>query len=250
MIPARKFPLGERLVWRLVKTSLQRHFDRVFFRAPTSLADTERSLPMIVCANHASWWDGYIAALVTRHIGVDGYLMMEEPQLRRYFFFSWIGCFSVDRHNPRSALQSIRYAARLLKERPGRMVWLFPQGEIAPNDRRPLVFFSGAAHLARLTSPALLYPLATRIEYQAEQRPDLFISLGEPLLVNPQDAQVPGFLKSMTRRLEECVTQELDALREDVLASNYNGFTRIMQGTASTNRIFDAFLFRKQIHRQ
>ena len=71
--------------------------------------------------------------------------MMEESQLRRYFFFSWIGCFSVDRHHPRAAMQSIQYAAHLLKEHPGRMVWLFPQGEIAPNDRRPLVFFRGAA---------------------------------------------------------------------------------------------------------
>ncbi len=254
MIPARKFPPGEQLVWLLVHTSLRRHFDRVFFRMRTEFTDEQCTLPMIICANHSSWWDGYIAALIARRLKLDGYLMMEEAQLRRYFFFSWIGCFSVDRQNARSAIKSVQYAAHLLKGRPRdhtrRMIWLFPQGEIAPNDRRPLEFFSGAAHLAKLSAPVLLYPVASRIEYLAEQRPDLYISLGEPLLVGEQELQTPGFLKSYTKRLQECVTQELDQLRADVIASDYSGFTQIMRGTASTNRLFDAALLRKQINHQ
>ena len=250
MIRARKFPLGEKLVWLLIKTSLQKHFDRIFFRMRSERTEEQRNLPMIICANHSSWWDGYVAAVVKRHLGVEGYLMMEESQLRRYFFFSWIGCFSVDRHHPRAAMQSIQYAAHLLKERPGRMVWLFPQGEIAPNDRRPLVFFRGAAHLAKLSAPALLYPLATRIEYLAEQRPDLFISLGKPLYVNREDMQMPGSLKHYTKMLEDYVTSELDQLRTDILASDYSSFTLLMHGKASTNRIFDTLLFRKQLRQQ
>lgn len=130
------------------------------------------------------------------------------------------------------------------------MVWLFPQGEIAPNDRRPLEFFSGAAHLAKLSTPVLLYPVASRIEYLAEQRPDLYISMGEPLLVGEKELQTPGFLKSYTQRLQECVTEELDQLRADVIASDYSSFTQIMRGWASTNRLFDAALLRKQITRQ
>ncbi|GCE19584.1 lysophospholipid acyltransferase family protein [Dictyobacter kobayashii] len=136
MIPARKFPLGEKLVWLLIHTSLRGHFDRVFFRMHETLTEEQRRLPIIICANHSSWWDGYVGALVERHLKLDGYLMMEEPQLKRYFFFRWIGCFSVDRHNPRSAMQTIHYASKLLKKRPGHMVWLFPQGEIFPNDYR------------------------------------------------------------------------------------------------------------------
>ena len=254
MIPARKFPLGEKLVWLLIHTSLRRHFDRVFFRMRTEFTSEQDALPMIICANHSSWWDGYIAALIERHLKLDGYLMMEEAQLRRYFFFSWIGCFSVDRQNARSAIKSVQYAARLLKgssrDHTRRMIWLFPQGEIAPNDRRPLEFFTGAAHLARLSAPVLLYPLAARIEYLAEQRPDLYISLGEPLLVGEQELQTPGFLKSYTKKLQECVTQELDQLREDVVASDYSSFTQIMRGQASTNRLFDAAFMRKQIDHQ
>jgi chlorobactene lauroyltransferase len=250
MIPARKFPFGEKLVWLLINTSFHQHFDRIFFRMHSEFSDEQRALPIIVCANHSSWWDGYVAALVERHLKLDCYLMMEEKQLQRYFFFTWIGCFSVDRQNARSAMQSLHYAANLLKGHPRRVVWLFPQGEIAPNDRRPLKFFSGAAHLAKLSAPVLLSPLATRIEYLAEQRPDLYISLGAPLLVGEKELQTPNFLKSYTMTLQESVTTELDQLRADTVASDYSSFTQIMRGWASTNRLFDAALLRKQITRQ
>jgi chlorobactene lauroyltransferase len=250
MIAARKFPLGEKLVWLLINTSFHKHFDRIFFRMHSELTAEQRALPIIICANHSSGWDGYVAALVERHLKLDCYLMMEEAQLKRYFFFTWIGCFSVNRQNARSAIQSLHYAASLLKQHPQRMIWLFPQGEIAPNDHRPLKFFSGAAYLARLSAPALLFPLATRIEYLAEQRPDLYISLGEPLLVGKEELQAPNFLKSYTQILQENVTAELDQLRADVIASDYSSFTQILRGWASTNRIFDAALLRKQITRQ
>jgi chlorobactene lauroyltransferase len=250
MIPARKFLLGKRLVWWLIESSLRKHFDRVFLRMRSERTAEQSALPMIMCANHSSWWDGYIAMLIERTQGFDAYLMMEEAQLRRYFFFSWAGCFSVDRQNTRSALQSLQYAARLVKKGPERFIWLFPQGEIYPNDKRPLVFFTGAAYLARMTTPVLLYPVATRIEYLAEQRPDLFISVGEPLLIKEEDVRARGFLKQCTKQLEDLVTLELDQLRNDVIDSNFSSFTQIMHGRSSMNRIFDAVLFRKQIGKQ
>ncbi len=112
MIPAHKFPLGRRLVWQLIERSFRKYFDRVYFRMRGTYTDEQRAtLPMLICANHSSWWDGYVIALVERLLNVDGYLMVEEAQLSRYFFFIWIGCFSVDRHNPRAALQSLKYAA-------------------------------------------------------------------------------------------------------------------------------------------
>jgi chlorobactene lauroyltransferase len=206
--------------------------------------------PMVIYANHSSWWDGYVIALMERLLHVDGYLMVEEAQLRRYFFFTWIGCFSVDRQNRRSAMQSLHYAAELLKGRPGRMVGIFPQGEISPNDHRPLAFYHGAAYLARLAAPVLLYPLAIRIEYLAEQRPALFLSLGEPVLITNEEINEPSFLKTCTKRLEDTLTAELDQLRADVIAGDYRSFKIAIQGKASTNRIFDTFLFRTQIDRQ
>ncbi|GAC1379486.1 MAG: lysophospholipid acyltransferase family protein [Ktedonobacteraceae bacterium] len=251
MIPAHKFPLGQRLVWQLIERSLRKYFDRVYFRIRGEYTDEQRAtLSILIYANHSSWWDGYVVALVDRLLGTDGYLMVEEAQLRRYFFFTWLGCFSVDRHNTRSALQSLKYAATLLKEQPARMVSLFPQGEIFPNDRRPLVFYNGATYLARMAAPVLFCPLAIRIEYLAEQRPALFISLGEPVLISAEETQESGFMKTYTKHLEATLTAELDLLRTDVLSSDYTSFKTVLEGKKSTNRIFDTLFFRKQIDRQ
>jgi chlorobactene lauroyltransferase len=256
MIPAHKFWPGEQLVWWLIHSSLHSHFDRIFFRMQAPLTEEQRRLPIIVCANHSSWWDGYIAALIEHHLNIDTYLMMEESQLRRYFFFAWAGCFSVDRQNARSAMQSLHYAADLLHEQPkktqraGRIVWIFPQGEISPNDHRPLIFFSGAAHLAKLSSPCLVYPLASRIEYLAEQRPDLYISMGDPLCIDSETVKQPHFLKNYTKEFEVRVTEELDSLRTDILASEYSSFNQVGRGRLSINRIFDAALLRRQMKHQ
>ncbi len=63
MIPAHKFPLGKRLVWRLIDRSFRKYFDRVYFRtSETSTEEQRAALPMIICANHSSWWDGYVIA--------------------------------------------------------------------------------------------------------------------------------------------------------------------------------------------
>ena len=83
-----------------------------------------------------------------------------------------------------------------------------------------------------------------------EQRPDLFISVGEPIVIKAEEAQARGFLKQCTKQLEDLVTLELDQLRNDVLATDFSSFTQIMHGKSSTNRIFDAVLFRKQIGKQ
>jgi len=62
--------------------------------------------------------------------------------------------------------------------------------------------------------------------------------------------RVPGFIKSCTAQMEQRVTEELDKLRDDVIASDYSSFTQVMHGRSSTNRIFDTILLRKQIRRQ
>ncbi len=244
MIPARKFALGHRLVQLLIDSSFRKYFDHIYFYAQTQLTEEQRRLPLIICANHSTWWDGYVALLLERQLRYSAYLMMEEAQLRRYSFFTWAGCFSVDRQNVRSALQSLQYASKILKERPRRFVWLFPQGEIEPNDRRPLTFFNGAAYLARAVSPAIVLPIAIRIEFQMEQRPSLFIRQGEPLEISTEEAHSPQFLKNCTHQLEHLVTDQLDQLKTEFINQETGKYVSLMRGRTSTNKIFDRALLR------
>src|ERR1043165_8852340 len=99
-IAAGHHPLGAALVyWALVRWGIWSHFDRVWLKVVGPLPHAADG-PLIVYLNHPSWWDGYMCFLLNRVVLRDrfqGYLMMEEPELRRYRFFAWAGCFSVDR---------------------------------------------------------------------------------------------------------------------------------------------------------
>src|SRR5262245_14366401 len=143
-IPARHNAVMEGLIYRfLVRRSVWSHFERVWLKVEGPLPHPADG-PLIVYLNHPAWWDGYMAFILSRevlHGRFRSYLMMEERELRRYRFFAWCGCFSVERENARSAVGSLLYISHILAQRRSRALWIFPQGEIAPNDRRPLAVY-------------------------------------------------------------------------------------------------------------
>jgi chlorobactene lauroyltransferase len=233
-LTSRKTPPIEALIYRtLVRPAIRRAFQRV---ALWSYEPTlQRDLPTLIYANHPSWWDGYMAFLLAdEYWRCQGYLMMEEAQLARYRFFRYCGVFSVDRHDPREGMRSVAYAAGLLQRHPGRVLWIFPQGEITPNDRRPLGSFSGAAHIAKRAAPVRCMPMALRFEFLGEQRPEALIRLGEAQLVEA-GADVKALHREMDRRL----LAEVDRLRDDTISGATSSYRTILQGRASVNVVWD-----------
>jgi 1-acyl-sn-glycerol-3-phosphate acyltransferase len=232
-------PLGAALVyWALVRWGIWSHFDRVWLKVVGPLPHAADG-PLIVYLNHPSWWDGYMCFLLNRVVLRDrfqGYLMMEEPELRRYRFFAWAGCFSVDRHNARSAARSVAYISRLLGARRDRSLYIFPQGEITPNDRRPLAAYPGVAHIARRAGGATLWPVALRYEFRGEQRPAAFIRAG-PAHYTPPNSENP---RALTGEIERRLTVATDALRDEVNAGRLDGYQTLLRGRSGVNRVFDA----------
>jgi 1-acyl-sn-glycerol-3-phosphate acyltransferase len=203
--PARKTPLLEALIYRtLVRPPLRRTFDRVALNpeAPRPRPD----IPTLIYANHPSWWDGYMAFLLSDELWrCESYLMMEEAQLERYSFFQYCGVFGVDRANPRVGMRAVAYAAELLQKRSQRVVWIFPQGEITPNDHRPLSTYAGAAHIAKRVVAAhgsvRCIPMAIRLEFMGEQRPEALLRLGPAHVVMGQ-VDAAKLHDDMDQRLE------------------------------------------------
>ncbi len=246
MIEARKNPLLSRLVYALlVRPSLRGAFNRVRMRRGAPLPDA----PVIWCANHSSWWDGYLVMAANElRFKRDAYVMVEAAQIARYGFFRWVGGFSVDRGDARSALDSLRYSADLLGAGTGRALLIFPQGTIAANDARPLSFFAGIGHIARNTARktgvCAMVPLALRYEFIGEQKPEAFISAGPPMLV-----EASAQPKSVAAEAEAALTRELDQLRADVAAYRFDSFDDVLTGMPSINRIWDRMRGKAQIRR-
>lgn len=238
-LPARPNRVGAWAVYRLlVRPALRRTFGRVLLDVGSAGTALGGQQPVLCYVTHVSWWDGYLAfELFRNRFPRRHFLMMEEAQLRRYFFFRWCGCFSVQRTDPREAVRSLRYAAHLLTSERQPLVWMFPQGTILPADARPLELYRGAAEIATRSDGTWCVPVALRYEFGAEQRPDALIACGEPLWVNGDD---------QARRIQPILSERLlataDRLRDAWATGDLATFQPILLGKQSTNRVFDALL--------
>lgn len=158
------------LDWRLA-----RDFRGVWL---TGGAWPEGDAPLLLYANHSSWWDGFALWRLARAHGFTGYCIMEERNLKRWPFLRRLGAFSIRRGDARSSLETLRYAARLLKQ-PRTAVAVFPQGVLDPHASPPYLLDRGVEVLARLSGATCL-PVAIRPMFLEAEKPDLLLELGEP----------------------------------------------------------------------
>ncbi|MEP6923296.1 MAG: lysophospholipid acyltransferase family protein [Pyrinomonadaceae bacterium] len=208
MITAQKSQWFESLFLAYTRNLFWRRFHELKITGLENLRTRDKNLPLVLYANHSSWWDPLVAFVISQNAGLDAFAMMEEKNLRRLKFFRRIGAFSVIRENPREAVKSIRYAVELLKEKPNRAVWVFPQGEIQPNSIRPLKFYNGAAKIIQQTSKCLAAPIAMRYEFLENFKPVAFAHVGEAKFYE-------GIInvKDLTSHMEESLMMLLENLR-------------------------------------
>jgi 1-acyl-sn-glycerol-3-phosphate acyltransferase len=238
---ANKNALGDRLVQTmLIKPGLKRAFGGVYaYVDPATLAvRKDASCPILLCMTHSGWYDGYLAFLLNQRIfHRDGYLMMEEVNLARYFFFTWAGVFGVDRDNVRSALASIDYISGVLSEGSGKMLCMFPQGAMRHPDLRPLKLYGGVATIARRLGRCAIVPAAIRYDFLMDQAPDAFLRLGPPIMVDVQRSPVNA--KELTNTLTQALTAAADRLHAGVSAYDHAQYHRLMSGRGSINKVWD-----------
>jgi len=213
---------------------MRRHFAGVHADGMSHIWSLDRTRPIIIYGNHSCWWDGLLEFFFSSEVfGFDAYLMMEERQLRRYGFFRWIGAFSVNRESPRDAYRSLGYAVSLFG-RPGRVVWIYPQGVMRPNDARPLGFYGGTAYMIERLPGVQVVPVAHRYEFLMEQRPEVFSLFGPPVSLDECATR-----ESVTAHLEHRLVELLDQLRGSVISGSHGGFSTLLRGRISANERYD-----------
>lgn len=198
------------------RSRIAKTFGRVFVRGLAQAREHVASAPVLIVSNHTSWWDPLVILHASTHLlGTDGHALMDAKNLRRLPFFSLVGAFGVDLDKPADGAASVRYAARIL-DRPGRMVWIFPQGAERPITLRPLGFREGAAHVARVARRAVTLPAAIRYEHAAEELPRLYLSFGPALAYERDGAKARA-------AQEGAVTAELEAIDAAIKGDSVTG---------------------------
>ncbi|MCX7987697.1 MAG: lysophospholipid acyltransferase family protein [Bacteroidales bacterium] len=123
----------------LTRYLINRQFHSIYF---IELNKLDSSQPILLIANHISWWDGFWFEYLNQQLlKKNFYFMMLEEQLKKYWFFRYTGGFSVKR-NSRTAIDSLDYTVQLLKDSQN-LVLIFPQGKIHSVYNNEIIFQKG-----------------------------------------------------------------------------------------------------------
>jgi 1-acyl-sn-glycerol-3-phosphate acyltransferase len=189
--------------------------------------------PLIVYANHASWWDPLACIVVSRYFLPTGshYGAMDAAALKHYGFLRRLGLFPLESGTRRGAVQFLRTAKEILSK-PNSVLWVTPEGRFTDMRIRPAVFRPGlAAVVARLGSCTLV-PLAFEYTFWNERLPEILISCGKPI-------RIAGELSS--DQLAAALADTQDELAALAMLRDPERFETILAGRAGISGVYEAW---------
>lgn len=186
MIPARHTWLAVKFFRLYTDYRIKRNFPSVTVHGEVpDLHDK----PLLVIANHFSWWDGFfILWLNNRFFKKRFHVMMLEDQLRKNMILNKTGAFSIKKRR-RDMLESLLYARSILSAKDyvnGKpkiktnlpMVLMYPQGKIQSMHTRPLRFEKGLEQITHgLEGKIHVLLVVVLIDYFSGQKPQLHFYL-------------------------------------------------------------------------
>ncbi len=201
----------------------------------TGVAQAPANAPVVIYANHPSWWDPAIFLLALPWVAPNrrGFGPMDAAELERYAMFRRMGLFGIDLGSPRGAASFLRTALAVLRQ-PATCLCITAEGAFTDPRLRPIRLRPGIAHLARACPDAVFLPLALEYGFWNESKPEALLRFGAP--VRPAGE---GSLADWQRALEAGLTETMDALAAESATRNPAAFVRLFGGTAGVGGIYD-----------
>lgn len=161
--------------------------------------------PVLVIANHISWWDGFwIMYLNLKLLNRKFHFLMLEDQLRKHWFFNYTGGYSINKQS-KSIIESLRYTEEILQDRYN-MVMIFPQGEITSMHQKNIYFERGAERIINnLGETISVLMTANIIDYFSKPKPSLNIYIQE---LRENQTDIKSIEKSYQDFYNESVTKQ------------------------------------------
>ena len=195
---------------------------------PASLAAPDAGMPLIILANHPSWWDGVAFMLLSRRLfpGRRMFIPMEAAALDRYPFMKRLGVFGVEMGSARGAVAFVRTAQGVLAD-PNHMIWMNVPGRFADPRERPLPVAPGVARLAEMAPEAMVIPLALEYPFWTERAAEMLAAFGPPV---PAADLLTLDREARTARIGAMIEATMDRLAEDAIARDPARCITVVQG--------------------
>ena len=214
---------------------MRRHFHCV--RVANAGRIPPQAQPLILFANHASWWDPLTAILLAQTIlpDRDHYAPMDEIALTHYSIFRPMGFFAVDNAAARGAGQLLRAGAQVLA-RPGAVLWITPESQFQDVRKRPIVFRPGLGGLMMRTGRMTCVPIAIEYAFWNERLPEILVNVGEPLEIADgamEDA------RTWTNLLSYATAATLDELAMLATERDPEAFETVLSGAGGIGGVYE-----------
>ncbi len=219
---------------------LEKRFCAFRYKGAENFFNRDDKYPTIIYAPHTNWWDGIVAYNVCRRIcNKEIRIMIEE--LNRFPLIRRGGGYSVNKKSPQSAMESLKYSVRVLKD-PKSVLYIFPQGIINPPNHRPIEFQSGLSYIAQKGAKEYgkvnIIPLAVNYYFLRDNRPEVWVEFGENIQLTDFKIDRKEYSEFLAKKLEElCDKQNLD-----VSNAQFDGYETLFKQKLVWYRQFEQHL--------
>lgn len=194
--------------WRLFEFAFRPWMRRrIRVHVAGSRVQLEPGFPLVLVANHESWWDGFLLREVQKALrpGARFRTVMLESELRAHPFLRLLGGVGVAPGSMASGRRLLDELRRIRREDPDGVLGYFPQGSLQPGSALPLGFRSGIVRVVEALAPATVVPVGLRLLPGKTPLTEAYLSLGDPLAV-------PGPGAASLARIESAVADEVEAI--------------------------------------
>jgi 1-acyl-sn-glycerol-3-phosphate acyltransferase len=216
---------------RIVRGYFRRHFHGVRVSgAERFVAVGAATRPLLIYANHGSWWDPMVSILLAERLMSrrDHFAPMDADALERYGILRRVGIFPVEMKSARGAVQFLRTGEEIV--RGGGVLWVTPQGRFVDARVRPLEFKPGlatlAARVATREGSCTLMPLAIEYPFWDERLPECLLGFGDAVVVTAGEEA-----DSVQVRLVAALEVAMKELQERAMRRDAAAFDELLDGT-------------------
>ena len=219
----------------IVRGYFWRQFHAVRVRGAERFASIEG--PLIVYANHGSWWDPMVSILLAARLmpGRRHYAPMDSESLAKYPILRQVGIFGVEADSGRGAVKFLRTGAGVIAE--GGVMWITPQGRFVDVRERPLMFKPGlaglAARVAAQEGRCTVLPLAIEYCFWNERTPECLLEFGEAV-----EIERGATACALDGLFEGALTRTMDALKERAMRRDGGAFSTLTTGRVGTGGFY------------
>ena len=219
---------------------LEKRFSAFRYKGVENYKNRDENYPTILFAPHNNWWDGIVGYnICSRICHKEIRIMIEE--LNRFPVIRRGGGYSVNKKSALTAMESLKYSVRVLKDKKSHL-YLFPQGVISPPNHRPIEFQTGLSYIAqngvKEYGKINLVPVAVNYFFMRDNRPEVWVEFGENISLTESDIDRKEYSQYLAGVLEKLCDKQI----KEISNAEFDGYQTLFEQKLAWYRQFEQHL--------